>query len=189
MDKPELTDKDAFLALMLKRRPEYAIVWDVRGNDIIEFQTRVWVVQYVAIRDDTVYFSQSRHYAVRAKALFNLTNIVQVLNVDDWEKYLPEIEEFKRMQYWAPGVVEEPTEIDLEDFINKMLNTRPPYAVLWNVSFEDVKEIASRVYVVSYMPVIGDVLYYSYAKHYAFQAQKKFNILKKEKIDIQSPIL
>ena len=37
-----------------------------------------------------------------------------------------------------------------------MLNIRPPYAVLWDVSMDDVKEMASRVYVVSYMPVIGD---------------------------------
>ncbi len=187
MDQPQITDKETFLSIMLKQRPEYAIVWDVRGNDILEFLSRVWVVQDVAIRGDTVYYSQSRHYAQRAKALYNLNNIVLIQNSEDWEKYLPEVAEFKRIRYWAPGIVEEPTEIDLEDFINKMLNIRPPYAVLWDVSMDDVKEIASRVYVVSYMPVIGDTLYYSYAKQYAFQVQKRFNIPKKERINIQNP--
>jgi hypothetical protein len=57
---------------------------------------------------------------------------------------------------------------------------------LWDVSLEEVKEIASRVYVVSYMPVINNVIYYSYAKHYAFAAAKMFNIPKIEKTDIQN---
>jgi hypothetical protein len=188
MDKPDQIDKESFLALMLKRRPEYAIVWDVRGKDVIEFQARVWVVQYVVIRGDNVYFSQSRHYAKRAKVLFNLTNIVQVDTNEEWEKNLPEVPEFKRIRYWSPDVVEAPTEIDMEDFINKMLKIRPPFAVLWDVSLDDIKYMASRVYVVSYMPVIGDTIYFSYAKHYAALAQKKFNIVKREKIDIQDPL-
>jgi hypothetical protein len=84
-------------------------------------------------------------------------------------------------------MVEQPTEIDLEDFINKMLNVRPPYAVLWGVTFEDVTNISSRVYVVSYMPVINDTIYYSYGKQYAADAAKRFNIPKREKVKLQNP--
>lgn len=187
MDVPETTDKETFLALMLKKRPEYAIVWDVQGKDIIDFQARVWVVQYVVIAGDKVYYSQSRHYAKRAKVLYNLNEIIFVESPEKWIEYLPEGVEFKRITYYAPGIVESPTESDMEDFINKMLTIRPPYAVLWGVGFEDIVYMASRVYVVSYMPVIGDTIYYSYAKHYAHHAQKQFNIPKKEKITIQDP--
>ena len=70
MDHPEEADKETFLTLMLKTRPEYAIVWDVSGKDVKEFYRRVYVAQYVVIDGDTVYYSQSRHYANRAKALF-----------------------------------------------------------------------------------------------------------------------
>jgi len=185
MDKPDQADKESFLALMLKRRPEYVIVWDVTGKDLIEFQKRVWIVQYVAIRGDTAYYTQSRHYALRAKAINNLAKVQQILQPEEWLTYLPEVPQFKKIRYAAPGLTDKPTEIDKEDFINLMLKVRPPYAVLWDVTFEDVKEMASRVYVVSYMPVIGDIIYYSYAKHYAFQAQKQFNIPKREKIEIQ----
>jgi hypothetical protein len=187
MDHPESTDKETFLALMLKRRPEYVIVWDVTGKDLLEFQSRVWVVQYVAIRGDNVYFSQSRHYAKRAKVLFNLQNVIEITAPDQWEKLMPEEPAFKRIKYYAPGMVEQPTDIDLEDFINKMLNVRPPYAVLWGVTFEDVINISSRVYVVSYMPVINDTIYYSYGKQYVADAAKRFNIAKREKINIQNP--
>lgn len=186
MDKPQETDKDTFLTLMLRKRPEYAIVWDVHGKDIIEFLSRVWVVQYVVIKGDTVYFSQSRHYANRARILFNLQKIVQVQSNEEWEKYLPEEAQFKRIKFWAPGVVEQPMEIDMEDFIQKMLKIRPPYAVLWNVTFEEVAQISSRVYVVSYMPIIGDTIYYSYAKYFAYQAQKRFGIPNRKEIHIQS---
>jgi hypothetical protein len=189
MDVPETTDKETFLALMLKKRPEYAIVWDVQGKDIINFQARVWVVQYVVIAGDKVYYSQSRHYAKRAKGLYNLKDILFVENHEKWIEYLPDSVEFKHLSYYAPGIVESPTEIDMEDFINKMLTIRPPYAVLWGATFEDVEYMASRVYVVSYMPVIGDVLYYSYAKHYAHHAQKLFNIPNRQKIAIQDPNL
>jgi len=37
------------------------------------------------------------------------------------------------------------------------------------------------------MPVINDTIYYSYAKHYAFQAQKMFKISNRKKIIIQEP--
>jgi hypothetical protein len=170
---------------MLKRRPEYVIVWDVTGKDVQEFQKRVWIVQYVAIKGDTAYFTQSRHYALRAKAINNLAKVVQVVQPEDWLTYLPEEPQFKKIRYMAPGIVEKPTEIDKEDFMMLMLKVRPPYAVLWDVTLDDVKDMAARVYVVSYMPVINDTIYFSYAKHYAFQAQKQFNIPKREKIDIQ----
>ncbi len=75
---PNETDKDTFLALMLKKRPEYAIVWDVHGQDLIDFTKRVWVVHYVAISGDKVYYSGSRHYAKRAKKLFRLNEIVEI---------------------------------------------------------------------------------------------------------------
>ena len=82
MDTPEEADKETFLTLMLKKRPEYTIIWDVHGKDIIELHHRVWVTQYVVIDNDTVYYSQSRHYATRAKALYNLANIIHVEEED-----------------------------------------------------------------------------------------------------------
>ena len=187
MDHPEETDKESFLSIMLKHRPEYAILWDVIGSDVQEFHHRVWVVQYVAVRGDNVYYSGSRHYAKRARALFKAKNIIKVETEGGWASVLPEEPEFKKITYYAPDVVEEPTEIDMEDFINKMLTHRPPYAVLWNVTFDDIEYMASRVYVVSYMPVIDDTIYYSYAKHFAFRAKKQFNIAQKKKISIQAP--
>jgi hypothetical protein len=187
MERPEDTDKESFLNLMLRKRPEYAIVWDVHGQDILEFRSRVWVVQYVAIRGDTVYFTESKHFARRAKSMFNLPNMIQVRSDEEWLQYLPAEAIFHKMKYYAPGMVTQPTEIDLEDFINKMLKIRPPYAVLWNVTLEEVEYITHRVYVVAYMPVIGDTLYYSYGKYYARKIQKEFGIPKIEKITIQDP--
>lgn len=187
MDQPQETDKETFLALMLKKRPEYAIIWDVTGNDVIDFNKRVWVTQYVAVRDRTVYYSQARHYATRAKALFSIDKIVYVESDEEWEEYLPAGEQFKTIRFYAPGVVGEPTEIALEDFINKMLNIRPPFAVVWDVDLEDVEYMSSRVYVTSYMPVIDDTIYYSFGKHFVYLVQKKFNIPNRQKIEIQSP--
>ena len=46
---------------------------------------------------NTVYYSQSRHYTQHAKALYNLNNIVPIQNSEDWEKFLPEVAEFKRI--------------------------------------------------------------------------------------------
>ncbi|MHA1718460.1 MAG: hypothetical protein ACTSWX_09805 [Promethearchaeota archaeon] len=186
-DHPEETDKKTFLALMLKKRPEYAIVWDVTGKDVREFHKRVWVTQYVVINDNVVYYSQSKHYATRAQVLYNLKEIVHVETDEQWDEYLPVGEMFKTIRFYSPYITEEPEEIALEDFINKMIEIRPRYAVLWDVSFEDVEYISSRAWVVSYMPVIGDTIYYSYSKQYAFQAQKKFEIPKRKKIKIQEP--
>lgn len=187
MDHPQETDKETFLALMLKKRPEYAVLWDVTGDDVIEFNRRVWVTQYVVIDKQTIYYSQARHYATRAKALFGIDKIVYVESDEEWREYLPTSEKFKKIRFYAPNVVGEPTEIALEDFINKMLKIRPPFAVLWDVTFADVEYISSRVYVTSYMPVIDDTIYYSYGKHFAYLAQKKFNIPKRQKISIQEP--
>ena len=187
MERPEETDKETFLKIMLRKRPEYAIVWDVHGQDLIDFRSRVWVVQYVAVKGDTVYFTESKHFARRAKVLFNLQNMVQVQSDAQWLQVLPIEAQFHKMRYFAPGVVEFPTEIDLEDFINKMLKIRPPYAVLWNVSMEEVEYMTHRVYVVAYMPIIGDVLYCSYGKHYARQAQKRFQVPKIQKMTLQDP--
>jgi hypothetical protein len=195
MDLPEETDKETFLALMLKKRPEYAIVWDVHGRDVQEFHARVWVVQYVAVKDEVVFYSQSRHYAKRAKAMFHLQKIEHITDDSQWITALPDQEEqFKPLKFYAPDIMgednpNEPIEIELEDFINKMLKFRPPFAVLWNATLEDIEYMASRVYVVSYMPVIGNTLYYSYAKHFAVRAQKLFQIPNRKKIDIQNPQL
>ncbi|MHA1673558.1 MAG: hypothetical protein ACTSYI_08010 [Promethearchaeota archaeon] len=187
MDQPLETDKESFLALMLKKRPEYAVLWDITGKDIIEFNKRVWVSQYIAIRGRTVYYSQARHYATRAKSLFSIDKIVYVESDEEWDEYLPAGEKFKTIRFYAPGVVGEPTEIAMEDFINKMLNIRPPFAVIWDVSFEDVEYIASRVWVTSYLPVMEDTIYYSFGKHFVYLAQKKFNIPNRKRISIQSP--
>ena len=184
---PEETDKETFLDLMLQKRPEYAIVWDVHGEDVIEFLNRVWVVNYIVVSGDTAYYSEKKYYAKRAKKLFRLDKIVEVESPEEWKKYLPKGEKFKRIRYWSPSVVDEITEIDMEDFINKMIEIRPPFVVLWNVSLEDVEYMASRVYVVSYMPVIGNTIHYSYGKYFAIQAMEKFNIPRKQKIDIQMP--
>jgi hypothetical protein len=189
MERPEATDKETFLSLMLRKRPEYAIIWDVHGKDVLEFRSRVWVVQYVVVRENTIYFSESKHFARRAKALFKLNEMVQVTSDEEWLKYLPVEEQFHRIKYYAPGIVETPTEIDLEDFINKMLKIRPPFAVLWNVTLDEVEYMTHRVYVTLYMPVIDGTLYYSYGKFYARQAQKKFNIAQIKKITIQDPQL
>lgn len=91
---------------------------------------------------------------------------------EEWREYLPAGEKFKKIRFYAPGVVGEPSEIALEDFINKMLKIRPPFAVIWDVTLKDVEYISSRVYVTSYMPVINDTIYYSYGKHFAYLAQK-----------------
>jgi hypothetical protein len=187
MDQPQETDKETFLALMLKKRPEYAIIWDVTGKDVIEFHRKVWVTQYVIIDRRTVYYSQARHYATRAKSLFSMEQIVYVESDEEWEEYLPGGEKFKTIRYYAPGVVGEPTEIALEDFINKMLNIRPPFAVVWDVTFDDLEYMSSRVYVTSYMAVLEDTLYYSFGKHFAYLAQKKFDIPKIERISVQAP--
>ncbi len=184
---PEETDKESFLKLMLDKRPEYAIVWDVHGEDVIEFLKRVWVVNYIVISGDTAYFTEKRYYAKRAKKLFHLNHIIQVDSPEEWLDYLPKDEKFKQIRYWAPNVVDDITEIDMEDFINVMLEYRPLYVVLWNVSLEDIEYMVERVYVVSYMPVIGNTIHYSYGKHFVVQAMKKFDIPRKSKIDIQSP--
>ena len=135
MDHPEEADKESFLALMLKARPEYAIVWDVSGKDVQEFYKRVYVSQYVAIggdNNDTVYFSHSRHYANRAKALYadTVQHIVHVETDDQWEELLPAGEKFKPITYFSPEMMDSPAEIALEDFITKMLRARPVYAVI-----------------------------------------------------------
>ncbi|WP_371805974.1 hypothetical protein [Candidatus Lokiarchaeum ossiferum] len=187
MDNPEETDKSTFLRLILKKRPEYVIVWDVHGKDMQEFHKRVWVCQYVAIVGDTVYYSQSRHYATRAKVLYNLENIVHIESDDQWEQELPAGRRFKPIKYFAPSVVEIPEEIALEDFINKMLAIRPKYAVIWGLTLKDLEYIVSRVYVVSFMLVIEDTLYYSFAKHFAYAAQKMFQVPHRKQISIQTP--
>ena len=178
MTHPETVDKETFLALMLKHRPEYAIIWDVTGKDIEYFHKRVWIVQYVAIRGDTVYYSTSKHYARRAKVLFKLNNIVQVNTSEEWQRYFPDTEEFKPMRYWMPGLKGDPQETDREDLINILLRERPPYVVIWNASMEDVAYMTERVYVVSYFPVIGDTIYFSYGKFFAVNVQKRFGIAK-----------
>jgi hypothetical protein len=189
MERPEDIDKETFLKIMLHRRPEYAIVWDVTGQNVLEFRSRVWVVQYVVVKNDIIYFQESKHFARRAKVLLNLKEIIQVNSDDEWIKYLPADPRFHKMQYVAPELADKPTEIDLEDFINKMLKIRPPYAVLWNVTLDEVETMTHRVYVVAYMPIIGDTLYYSYGKFYARQIQKKFNIPQIQKITLQDPQL
>lgn len=186
-DHPEETDNKTFLALMLKKRPEYAIVWDVTGKDVREFHKKVWVTQYVVIKDKVVYYSQSKHYATRAQVLYNLKKIIHIESEEQWDEYLPVGEMFKPIRFYSPNITEEPEEIALEDFISKMIEIRPLYAVLWDVSLEDIEYISSRAWVVSYMPVIDDTIYYSYAKHYAFQAQKLFKIPNRKKIKIQEP--
>ena len=187
MDQPEETDKSTFLQLMLKMRPEYVIVWDVHGKDLQEFHRRVYIVQYVAIAGDTVYYSQSRHYATRAKILYNLDHIVHVESDEQWEQVLPAGKRFRPIKYYAPDIVEKPEEIVLEDFLNKMLAVRPKFAVIWGLNLQDLEYIVSRVYVVSFMLVIEDTLYYSYAKHFAYSAQKMFQILHRKQISIQTP--
>ena len=174
---------------MLKKRPEYAIVWDVTGKDVREFHKKVWVTQYVVIsnNDNIVYYSQSKHYGTRAQVLYNIKNIVHVESEEQWDEYLPVGEMFKPIRFYSPDITEEPEEIALEDFISRMIEIRPLYAVLWDVSFEDIEYISSRAWVVSYMPVIDDTIYYSYAKRYAFQAQKQFKIQYRKKITIQEP--
>ncbi|MBA7576517.1 hypothetical protein ES708_18358 [subsurface metagenome] len=186
-DHPEETDNKTFLGLMLKKRPEYAIVWDVTGKDVREFHKKVWVTQYVVIKDKVVYYSQSKHYATRAQVLYNLKKIIHIESEEQWDEYLPVGEMFKPIRFYSPNITEEPEDIALEDFISKMIEIRPLYAVLWDVSLEDIEYISSRAWVVSYMPVIDDIIYYSYAKHYAFQAQKLFNIPNRKKITIQEP--
>ena len=184
---PEETDKETFLSLMLEKRPEYAIVWDVHGEDVVEFLKRVWVVNYIVVSGDTAYFSTKRYYAKRAKKLFRLEKIQRVESPEEWKEVLPKDEQFKPIRYWAPGMVDEITEIDMEDFINKMLEHRPPYVVLWHVSLEEVEYMAARAYVVSYMPIIGNQLHYSYGKHFAAQAKNRFNISRMKRIGLQTP--
>ncbi len=188
MENPQEIDKESFLALMLKKRPEYAILWDVSGTDLLEFRARVWVTQYIVVADNIAYYSQVRHYATRAKALLNLSKIVHVETDDQWLKHLPPRPEFRQISYYAPDIVEEPTTIAFEDFILKMLKLRPPYAVIWGVSLQEVQYIVSRVYVVSFMPIIDDILYYSYGKHFAFEMQQKFHIPHRKRIEIQIPL-
>ena len=65
MDQPQITDKETFLSIMLKQRPEYAIVWDVRGNHILEFLSRVWVVQYALFGKYGILFAKSPLYSTR----------------------------------------------------------------------------------------------------------------------------
>jgi len=189
MDHVDEADKETFLSLVLKKRPEYAIVWDVTGQDIIEFSKRVWVTQYIAIEGKIAYYSQARHYATRAKALFDLDDLVFVDKEEDWAKVLPAGDKFKLIKYYSPEVSPLPTEIALEDFIQKMLKIRPTFVVLWQVSLEEVDYIASRVWVPCYLPVIDDIIYYMYGKHFAHQMQKKFNIKKAARIPMRSFLL
>ncbi len=187
MDTPEEADKQTFLNIMLKKRPEYAIIWDVYGKDVIEFYQRVWVSQYVVIHGNAVYYSQSRHYATRAKSLFNLDRIVQVEGEQDWIDHLPAGNRFKSVKYYTPGVVDVPTPITMEDLIGKLLRIRPLYVVVWDIDLEDLTYIVSRAYVSSIMPVIDGVIHYSYGKHYAALAQRKFKIPARKQINIQNP--
>ncbi|MHA2001599.1 MAG: hypothetical protein ACTSVU_05885 [Promethearchaeota archaeon] len=189
MDAPQSADKDTFLKLMLKTRPEYAIIWDVHGKEVQEIHNRVWVTQYVVISGNNVYYSQSRHYADRAKTLFNLKQIVFVESEEKWEDYLPAGERFKTIRYYAPDIVSIPTEIALEDFITKMLRIRPLYCVIWGITTKELETIVSRVYVSSFMLVIDDTLYYSFGKQFAVHMQKKFRIPKHKLISIQNPPL
>ena len=90
---PEETDKETFLKILLERRPKYAIVWDVHWQDILEFKKRVWVVDYVAISNDSVYYSGKIHYAKRARKIADVGNLIEVESDDQWEKYLPKTEQ------------------------------------------------------------------------------------------------
>ncbi len=186
MDQPDEADKETFLKIILKKRPEYVIIWDVIGKDVNDFYNRVYISQYVAIKGKTVFYSKSKHYATRAKTLFDLDEIVYVETSDKWEEFLPGGERFKIIKYFAPNIVDTPQKIALEDFILKILAIRPQYTVIWGINLEDLKYIVSRVYVVSIMPIIGDTLYYSFGKHFAYQAQKKFQISHRKKINTQN---
>ena len=191
MDRSQEADKETFLAQMLKTRPEYAIVWDVSGKDVQEFYKRVYVAQYVVIDSDTVYYSHSRHYANRAKALFadTVQHIVHVESEAQWEEVLPAGEQFKPITYFSQEMMDSPAEIALEDFIIKMLHSRPVYAVIWGITQTDLEYIVSRVYVTSFMFVIDDTLYYSYAKHFAHATMKRFAIPNLQRINVQNPVL
>ncbi len=191
MDHPQEADKETFLALMLKTRPEYAIVWDVTGKDVQEFYKRVYVAQYVVIDSDTVYYSHSRHYANRAKALFidTVQHIVHVETDDQWDALLPAGEKYKQITYFSQEMMESPADIALEDFITKMLRARPVYAVIWGITQADLEYIVSRVYVTSFMFVVDDTLYYSYAKHFAYATMKRFDIPHLQRIHVQNPLI
>lgn len=186
MDRPEETYSENFIQLMLKVRPKYVVVWDIDYLKLEEFKSRVYVVEYFVVRNNTLYYSNLKPFAKKVAKDLNIENVVE-LNLSDpkaLELALPVDPKNKRFKFWAPGIVEEITEIDLNDFLPLMLKIRPPYCVLWGVEFKDINYMAYRVYVVSYMPVIGDTIYYSYAKHYAVTAMKKFNIPKKAKYEL-----
>ncbi len=86
-------------------------------------------------------------------------------------------------------MMESPADIALEDFITKMLRARPVYAVIWGITQADLEYIVSRVYVTSFMYVIDDTLFYSYAKHFAYATMKQFAIPNLQHIHVQNPLL
>ena len=143
----------------------------------------------MAIDSDTAYYSHSRHYANRAKALFTDTvqHIVHVETDDQWDALLPAGEKYKQITYFSQEMMESPADIALEDFITKMLRTRPVYAVIWGITQADLEYIVSRVYVTSFMFVIDDTLFYSYAKHFAYATMKQFAIPNLQQINVQNP--
>ena len=186
MERPEETYSENFLQLMLKVRPKYVVVWDIDYLKLQDFKSRVYVVEYFVVRNNTLYYSNLKPFAKKVARDLQIENLIE-LNVSDTqelERYLPVDPKNKRFKFWAPGIVENITEIDLNDFLPLMLKFRPPYCVLWGVEFKDIDYMAYRVYVVSYMPVIGDTIYYSYAKHFAVACMKKFNIPKKAKYEL-----
>jgi hypothetical protein len=186
MDHPEETYSENFLKLMLKYRPKYAVVWDIDHVKLHEFRSRVYVVEYFVVRNGILYFSNLKPFAKKIAKDLQIERIEE-LDFDTPEKIenaLPIDPKNKRFKFWAPNITEEITNIDLNEFLPLMLKIRPPYCVLWDVEFKDIDFMASKVYVVSYMPVINNIIYYSYAKHFAVKIMKKFNIPEKEAYEL-----
>lgn len=186
MDQPDQTYSENFIQLMLKYRPKFAVIWDIDYQKLKEIKSRAYVVEYFVIREKTLYYSNLKPFAKKMAKELNIekTQEINLSDQDMLEKALPIDPKNKRFRFWAPGIVEDITEIDLNDFLPLMLKIRPQYCVLWDVELKDVDYMAFRVYVVSYMPVIGNTIYYTHSKHHATACMKRFKLERKEKFEL-----
>ena len=75
MKEPNSLNVEDFLAYLLKYRPPFVILWDVEECDVIFFKTRVWVVQYLIVKDKNVIFFESHYYAKLVKKILKLDTI------------------------------------------------------------------------------------------------------------------
>ena len=186
MEEPVEIYTEDLITLLLDSRPHYVVLFDTDYHKIEYIRSKVYVVEYLPVRNDCLYYFNSKIYAKQAAKVLGVDTLIQITSDEEMKQALPVAEDNVYFKFYAPGITDTPVEIDLHEFIPLMLRNRPPYCVVWNLPLRDLHYVATRVYVVSYMPVIDNVLYFPHSKHYALLMKKKFNFKKIQKYNLET---